>query len=765
MFSRKKSQRKTNLRVRPRLRRRCTVEALETRQMLSTAQQTLIGGPPLQTVNHAIAMTTSLPAPSIGWTGGDGTSWDDAANWTVVGTTVHRVPQAGDDVLIGNSADVQITGPETIDSLQVQSGATLDLDNGNLTIGNGLTNDGTITMISQKDNATLTVTSGVLLNAGTFEYNGGDGFIVAALDNTGTIHVANGLPHFNLSSNPPGIWQPVDSSYTFTNTGTIQVDAGQGCGIGGMAGPGDLGTSITGTGFLCVLANGANAWNLGAAGWTLPATTAMLGFYDSKITGTGNLTIPASDTLVVGDSTVSDGIVDNGTLASFGGLGSTITGNVTVEAGGTLSVGVPSFNVQYLGPSLGAPAVGTLTVNGNVTNDGTIDLYNTFAGGTLTVNGTLTNNGGIQTPIVSGNTGAAIGLNADIDNQGTIDVTVSNLGINQGTAGSKLTFTNEAGATLELGTKQTLDIGGAKVIDDGTIKLDGNATLDFNFTSPSDSLTIDGQGTLQGTATDTLEISGSLLGNTTNGAGFTQPGTLVFDGSGTANAPQLLELMELDQGNVPAGFSSSLAYGTLELGDKTYVELVDQSQNSPGPQHDAGYTDALTVPSGSTLDRNGLHLYVKGSPSPIPTTTVVTASPSTAVYGQSVTFTATVAPSSGTFDDSGTVQFAVDGQNLGPLESLNSRGVATFVTSSLTAGTHTITATYSGDAAFNGSVGTLGGTGKVYDPAADFEQGWKAATNPNGVWSYGFSSGPTGPVTLYGTTVQNGVNGPQAQYW
>ena len=38
MFSRKKSQRKTNLRVRPRLRRRCAVEALETRELLSTAQ-------------------------------------------------------------------------------------------------------------------------------------------------------------------------------------------------------------------------------------------------------------------------------------------------------------------------------------------------------------------------------------------------------------------------------------------------------------------------------------------------------------------------------------------------------------------------------------------------------------------------------------------------------------------------------------------------------------------------------------------------------
>ena len=31
----------------------------------------------------------------------------------------------------------------------------------------------------------------------------------------------------------------------------------------------------------------------------------------------------------------------------------------------------------------------------------------------------------------------------------------------------------------------------------------------------------------------------------------------------------------------------------------------------------------------------------------------------------------------------------------------------------------------------------------------DFEQGWAAQRNPNGVWSYGYSAGFTDPVTLY----------------
>ena len=53
----------------------------------------------------------------------------------------------------------------------------------------------------------------------------------------------------------------------------------------------------------------------------------------------------------------------------------------------------------------------------------------------------------------------------------------------------------------------------------------------------------------------------------------------------------------------------------------------------------------------------------------------------------------------------------------------------------------------------------------TYDPAADFESGWTTQSNPNGVWSYGYSSGFANPVTLYDQTVQNGVNGPNAQYW
>jgi len=57
------------------------------------------------------------------------------------------------------------------------------------------------------------------------------------------------------------------------------------------------------------------------------------------------------------------------------------------------------------------------------------------------------------------------------------------------------------------------------------------------------------------------------------------------------------------------------------------------------------------------------------------------------------------------------------------------------------------------------------GRAATYDPAASFEAGFTSHSNPNGVWSYGYSSGFTAPVTLYTQTSQPGVHGPNAQYW
>ena len=86
------------------------------------------------------------------------------------------------------------------------------------------------------------------------------------------------------------------------------------------------------------------------------------------------------------------------------------------------------------------------------------------------------------------------------------------------------------------------------------------------------------------------------------------------------------------------------------------------------------------------------------------TTTVLTSSDATSVYGESVTFTATVdVTSPGTGTPTGTITFYDGSTDLGT-GTLDGSGEATYSTSALSLGSHSITASYGGDANFLTSV-------------------------------------------------------------
>jgi len=87
----------------------------------------------------------------------------------------------------------------------------------------------------------------------------------------------------------------------------------------------------------------------------------------------------------------------------------------------------------------------------------------------------------------------------------------------------------------------------------------------------------------------------------------------------------------------------------------------------------------------------------------------VTVIPSTTspTYGESLTFTAKVAPvDSGLSPPTGTIQFQVDGLDLGPVVNLVSGAATSISTSTLPAGNHTISAVYSGDPTYTTYTGT-----------------------------------------------------------
>ncbi|MGQ0634179.1 MAG: PEP-CTERM sorting domain-containing protein [Planctomycetaceae bacterium] len=53
----------------------------------------------------------------------------------------------------------------------------------------------------------------------------------------------------------------------------------------------------------------------------------------------------------------------------------------------------------------------------------------------------------------------------------------------------------------------------------------------------------------------------------------------------------------------------------------------------------------------------------------------------------------------------------------------------------------------------------------IYDANADFEAGWVAGTNPNGVWSYGWTPGISGALTLFTRNHIPNVNNDLEHMW
>jgi hypothetical protein len=87
----------------------------------------------------------------------------------------------------------------------------------------------------------------------------------------------------------------------------------------------------------------------------------------------------------------------------------------------------------------------------------------------------------------------------------------------------------------------------------------------------------------------------------------------------------------------------------------------------------------------------------QGHNNPSATATALASSLNPSGVGQLVTLTATVTTTSGSQTATGTVSFE-DGSSILATSALNGSGVATYATSNLTAGQHSVTAAYSGDA-------------------------------------------------------------------
>src|SRR3984957_4419864 len=154
-----------------------------------------------------------------------------------------------------------------------------------------------------------------------------------------------------------------------------------------------------------------------------------------------------------------------------------------------------------------------------------------------------------------------------------------------------------------------------------------------------------------------------------------------------------------------AALTSAIALANLTLSATAQVYSYSQaSLTSIAHPSDAAITNgsvSYTFPGYSAV----LFVVQPGVSSAVSTTTTLSASTAQINVGQSVTFSVTVAATAGS-TPSGTVTLMDGSSSLGTASLTN--GAATFNISSLAAGTHSITASYAGDAADQSSTSSAG---------------------------------------------------------
>ncbi|MGW2005710.1 Ig-like domain-containing protein, partial [Streptomyces tubercidicus] len=261
-----------------------------------------------------------------------------------------------------------------------------------------------------------------------------------------------------------------------------------------------------------------------------------------------------------------------------------------------------------------------------------------------------------------------------------LTATVIPLGL--GTPTGTVTFSVSGGPTVTaplVGGTATATVNNVSV-GFHTVTANYNGSVNFSPSSGVGSLTVVQAST---TTTVTSSPDPSLFGQTVTltahvapvaPGGGTPTGTVTFviggGGGGTLTAPLV-------------GGNASVTTNTLTVGTHAITATYNGSTNYAA----SSGTDTQTVQGTAA------------------TTTTVTSSPDPSVFGQPVTFTATVAPSPpGPGTPTGTVTFVISG---GPtLTAPLVGGTASVTTSSLSVGSHTVTATYSGDVNFSSSSGT-----------------------------------------------------------
>jgi autotransporter-associated beta strand protein len=462
----------------------------------------------------------------------------------------------------------------------------------------------------------------------------------------------------------------------------------------------------------------------------------------------GTTTVAAGSLLVNGSQPLSNVVVDSTAALEGSGTVGTITTSGVLSPGGsgpgTLHSGNIVFNagsslvIEFTGTA--GSGFSTLVVNGTVNLSGSPKLSLTFGsfvptvGKTFTIisstgpvtgafdalpdNSTLTVGGRkflINYPGATEAGGSGVVVTAGTENTQTY-VTSS---LNPSPSGQSVTLTATVSPVVPprmltpTGTVTFLD--GTSTLGTATLNPAGTAsfTTSTALTAGPHSITAVYSGDMNFTSSTSLPLVQTVnpalattisLTSSPNPSVFSQPITLaatvtpVAPATGSPTGTVVFEdgATTLGTGTLDNNGRASFQISTLAVGTHLLTAIYNGSISFA----------ASTTPS--ALAQNVLTAA---------STTALASAPNPSVVGQPITFSATVSaagagapgegPSGSSFSPGGTVQFQIDGANLGGPVTLSSGAASSGPISSLSVSNHTVTAVYSGDANFSTSTGTL----------------------------------------------------------
>src|SRR5579872_5292375 len=427
--------------------------------------------------------------------------------------------------------------------------------------------------------------------------------------------------------------------------------------------------------------------SLGAAGGSQNVPT-VIGPDGATYTMNGSTLVSVQGLSGVGVNVTSSN-PDERTLAA--GVPVTFAATVTNGGGSGTPTGTVTFtdtvsNVVSGSLNTTTTTLGTATLNASgiaTLTPVTLTTGNHFITANYAGNGTFPAGSGAMVQVVhNGGSSTTVTATPNPSNLGqsvTFNVTVASVPTGGAAPTGQVTLTQGSTVLAQLTLSNGLANFATSALPAGSSAITASYAGDSSYSASSGNVTAVVQSPTATALTSSSNPASQGQSVTFTATVTSSSGTPVGSVTFTDGATVLASNVAVNSSGIATFSSSSLSTGTHTIGASF--------TGSTGWQNSTATTLTQTINATS-----------------FPTSTTVTSTPNPSNFGTSVTFTATVTSTGGT--PSGSVTFAEGATVLASNVTVNASGQAAFSTSTLSVGSHTITASFVGTGGFGTSSGT-----------------------------------------------------------